>query len=185
MDKLKVIVKRLLSYRKSDWDLKDYPIRIRQRKPNEEDIGGRLKQIRWSAQIINWWQIAGHGNTRDEALENLRNSFDNFCSNHDVLPRPGSGLPLEFASSDRVSQYEDIAAEFFEKILELDYSECFISDESSLWDFHADEDNKEFEKKIESVYGIDVSDIESGNLVAIFQRISEKRTHNKGVERAG
>jgi len=185
MDQLKAIAKRILSYGKSDWDLTDYPIRIRQQKPADEDMEGRLKLIPWSVQIINWWQMGGSGETKDEALANLRTCFDNYRSSHDYIPRPGTGAPLEFASSEHLGKYEDIAEEFFERILDLDYSECFITDESSLWHFHAGDDNIEYEKKIKSAYGVDVSDIESGVLVEIFQRISEKSTHNKGVERTG
>jgi hypothetical protein len=46
-----------------------------------------------------------------------------------------------------------------------------VTDESSLWDFHSEETNEEYHRKIMEVYGTDVSDIESGNLVRIFERI--------------
>ena len=37
---------------------------------------GRLEPIKWIAQIINWWQMAGHGDTREKALASLRANFN-------------------------------------------------------------------------------------------------------------
>ena len=50
------------------------------------------------------------------------------------------------------------------------------SDESSLWDFHVESDNSRLNAKIMEVYGVDVSDIQSGRLAAIFERIVQSRT---------
>jgi hypothetical protein len=44
-------------------------------------------------------------------------------------------MAVIFASSDNVDDYEEIAREFVNTIFELDYDECFISDESTLSDF--------------------------------------------------
>jgi hypothetical protein len=33
---------------------------------------GRLKPVIWSAQIINWWQMPGHGDTEADAIANLK-----------------------------------------------------------------------------------------------------------------
>jgi hypothetical protein len=38
-------------------------------------------------------------------------------------------------------------------------------DESSLWDFHGDESNEALPTKIKEVYGVDVSDIRSGEII--------------------
>ena len=175
MDKIRALIKRIASYGKAEWVFSDYPIRIKNQDPIESKLGGRLQLIPWTAQIINWWQMGGHGNSKEEALENLRSNFESFRQNHAELPRPGTGLPIEFASADLVSKYEHLAGDFFDKILDLNYDECIISDESSLWDFHSEESNATYYKKIESKYGIDVSDIEDGNLVSIFQRINENK----------
>ena len=42
---------------------------------------------------------------------------------------------MVFAETDRMSDLEDEAMEFFEKVLDMDYGECFVSDESALSDF--------------------------------------------------
>lgn len=80
---------------------------------------------------------------------------------------------IELASTLEVDKFESIASGFFPKILDMDRNDCLITDESSLWDFHGKESNAPFYSKILEAYGIDVSDVDSGNLAKIFQRISE------------
>jgi hypothetical protein len=90
------------------------------------------------------------------------------------LPRPGAGLPIEFASAEQVSRYDDIAEDFFRRVLGMDYRDCWISDESSLWDFHGEESNEHLHEKVWEAYRVDVSSIENGNLVKIFERIENR-----------
>jgi hypothetical protein len=47
----------------------------------------------------------------------------------------------------------------------------WISDESSLWDFHIEETNAQLVEKIDRIYGVDASDISNGNLAEDFDRI--------------
>ena len=49
---------------------------------------------------------------------------------------------------------------------------AWISDESRLWDFHSEETNDALYAKIEEVYGVNVSDIESAKLSEILERIA-------------
>ncbi len=175
MEQLHAWLKRLLSYRKGAWTLEDYPVRLRKQDVAALEQPGRLKPIVWSAQIINWWQIAGHGDTKEEAVANLRASFANFRDSHDTLPRPGTGAPLEFASSDLIERHEELARDFMTRIVDQNYDECFISDESSLHDFHADSTNDEYYRKIALVYGVDVSDVDGARLGLMFERISSHR----------
>jgi len=170
---LKAGAKYLLSFTKTDWQLTDYPIRFRHFDVG--DTGGRLKQFPWFAQIINWWQMGGFGDTKQEAYVDLQNKFGEIKSNGKTLPRPGTGLPIEFASTDRIRSFDDIADDFFRRVLDMNYRECFISDESTLWDFHTEESNEHLHKRIWDAYRVDISDIENGNLVKIFERL-ENRT---------
>jgi hypothetical protein len=170
MWKIKSWLKYFLSFSKSDWKFGDYPIRANYQKVDSTESQGRFTPIPWTAQIINWWGMFGHGNTKEEALSDLQNKFEKYKLTH-TLPRPGTKVPIEFASSTDIDQYEHIAARFFEKILEMDYYECLVTDESSLWDFHSDETNEKLNRKILDVNEVDVSDIENGNLVEIFKRI--------------
>lgn len=161
---MKTITKFIGSFFKSDWKLKDYPIRYR--KQNVEEYP-------WMAQIINWWVISGLGKTQQEALEDLRCKFNLYKENNEKLPRPGTKVPLKYASTEQVDRYKDIAKDFLEKTLKLNYDECFLSDQSSLWDFYT-EMPEEVKKVIYEVYGVDISDIKDGSLVEIFRRIKNR-----------
>ena len=89
---------------------------------------------------------------------------------------------IKFASTEKIDRYEYLLPDFFIDVLNMDYYEdaVFISDGSSLWDFttalQGPKSNKAeitlFQARIEETYGVDVSDIEDGNLVKIFERIS-------------
>jgi hypothetical protein len=57
-------------------------------------------------------------------------------------------------------------------VLNLDWA--FISDESSLWDFHEAKTNEALIARIKEVYGVDVSDIESAKLPEILERIAKE-----------
>jgi hypothetical protein len=161
----------LASAFKHEWTIDDYPIRTLFRPGSESQRSSRLKTIPWSASVINWPAMSGCGNTRDEAVDVLHKNFDRFKAENSKLPRPGTKVPLEFAASQRVGQHSELAKDFFKRILEVDWA--WISDESSLWDFHGDETNDELVGKIHRIYGVDVSDISNGNLADIFDRIAK------------
>ncbi len=115
--------------------------------------------------------MSGSGNTRLEALEEVRKNFDRFKATKRRLPRPGTKVPIEFAARDRVGQHPELAKDFIQRVLEVDWA--WVSDESSLGDFHGDETNEKLIDKIRRIYGVDVSDISSGNLADIFDRITK------------
>jgi hypothetical protein len=125
----------------------------------------------WTALVINWPGISGSADSRQRAIEELRKNFDRFKATRPSLPRPGTRVPIEFAATERVGQHSELATDFIRRVLDLDWA--WISDESSLWDFHGDETNKSLTDKIERVYGVDVSDVSSGNLADIFDRIRD------------
>ena len=58
------------------------------------------------------------------------------------------------------------------RVLELKWA--WISDESSLWDFHQDETNDPLVSRIKELYDVDVSDIRSARLSEILERIATK-----------
>jgi hypothetical protein len=78
----------------------------------------------------------------------------------------------EFAARHRIDQHPEIEKDFIRRIPELPWA--FISDESSLWDFHHDLTNEAFVEKIRAVYGIDVSDIPKCSIADILDRIARK-----------
>lgn len=158
------------SFFKRSWDLTDYPVRVREFEA-QEPRGRFGTPFTWSAQVINWWTMSGQGYSRAEALANLEKSFAAFKALPKSLPRPGSRVPFEFATTERLAKHEALVADFIERIFGP-YEAYFVSDESSLWDFHERESNDFLHEKILEVYGVDVSDIESGLIADILDRIA-------------
>jgi hypothetical protein len=171
---LKAFSKYLLSFFKTNWTLEDYPVRFRHFRVDESGARRRLTPVPWMARVINWPLMFGHGQTKEEAYADLKRHFEEYKGQSKTLPRPGTRVrpEIELAPTVEIEPYEPLAGEFFEKVLAMNYGECLVTDESSLWDFHGEETNEEYHRKIVEVYGVDVSDIESGNLVQIFKRIS-------------
>jgi hypothetical protein len=169
--------KWFLSLFKRDWEVSDYPIVIRENEIDPSYVGTRLRQHRYSAQIVNWWVVSGVGDTRAEALQKLEKMFANMkaerAKDRKQLPRPGAHVPIEFASRERVDAHAALAEDFVRRVLNLDWA--WISDDSSLWDFHSSDDNQELIAKINELYGVDVSDIESAKLWQILDRIASSR----------
>jgi len=90
---------------------------------------------------------------------------------------PLKGKKIELAPTTGVNMFGRIFEEFMEKIFDFVPGEYLISDESSLYDFTGFDkyDLNDIQKRIRDVYSLDVSDIESGNLLEIFKRIHNKR----------
>ena len=171
--------KLLLSYRKRTWDLTDYPVVIRNR--NTSNLGyptPRLVQHRYAAHVVRWWGLVGNGNTPQDAMRDLALSFERNRSKRQregrPLPRPGTFVPMDFAPQDRVKAHPELTHDFVRRVLGMEWA--WVSDSSSLSDFHASETNDALNLKIKEVYGVDVSDIESGNLSKILDRIAATRS---------
>jgi hypothetical protein len=84
---------------------------------------------------------------------------------------------IEVASTSGIELYDDIAEEFMLRILGFEPDEYLITDESSLRDFVGVDDPElaAIHRKIRGVYAVDVSDLESGNLLEIFERLRQPR----------
>ncbi len=159
------------SFAKTDWELQDYPISTRMQEL-DLNLPARFTQHQYLARVLGWHIDAG-GASKTEALNALGEQFaqrkKDWLEKGKPLPRPGAHVPIEFAPRERVSACRKLAEDFTHRILGLE--EAWISDESSLWDFHFEEMNEEMLAKIREVYGVDVSDIESARLWEIFERI--------------
>jgi hypothetical protein len=170
---ISVLTKYLKSLLKNDWAIDDYPVRLKLLKKHLPlDINAKP----WVAQIINWWTIAGLGDSREEALRGLAESFESYKSTHDVLPRPGVQAPIEYVSTERVDKYEKIAVDFFKNILNIDYYNCWISDESSIYDFRFEING--INPKIKAFYGFELGENDPGKLCDIFEKIEKRRARN-------
>jgi hypothetical protein len=127
---------------------------------------------KYAARIVNWWALTGLGETEDEARENLRAALSEQAKRRQ-LPRPGVKVPIQFASVDEISRFEALATDFFPAILGHELNQCFVSDESSLMDFGGEWPN--YCSRVLLRYKVDISDMEPGNLVRVFERIDAHR----------
>jgi hypothetical protein len=96
------------------------------------------------------------------------------------------------SDTDKIDIYEDIARDFLKKIFDINYDECFISDESALSDFAGCNIPEDFviEKgnlkecyaagrehtlqKINENYGLEVDPYDY--LITVFEKIRLQRT---------
>jgi hypothetical protein len=173
-NQIRALWKYCLSFRKADFELTDYPISFRTQEPDPASPyhSSRFKFHRHVASIVKW-NLTGTGDSREEALVSLKKTFSEAKAKRvelgESLPRPGSRVPIRFAPQGRVRANPELAEDFIHRVLELDWA--LISDGSSLWDFHTEETNDAFIAKIRSIYGVDVSDIESAKISEILERI--------------
>lgn len=151
----------------------DYPVSVRKQEL-DSDLPPRLTQHLYLARVLGWHIDAG-GASKSDAMNALGEQFakrkSDWLDMGRTLPRPGVFVPIEFASQERVNAHNELAEDFTHRILELPWA--WISDKSSLWDFHFEETNDALLERIKEVYGVDVSDIASARLCEIFERIAE------------
>ena len=74
-NKIRAWFKWCLSLLKRDWKLSDYPISVREHEIEPSDVGTRLKQHRYTAQIVNWWVISGGGDKSPKPFKNYKIMF--------------------------------------------------------------------------------------------------------------
>ena len=146
MKQLKALLKYLSSFFKSEWKFEDYPLETWENPNAEQD------DIKFGAGFTNWSLFAAHGSSISEAIENLKNNLLEYTKENQ-LPRPGSKVPIQFAETNKVQQHEEIAIDFFDKIVGMSYYDCFISNFTTLFEFDLDE--KESIERIKEEYGIE------------------------------
>ena len=81
--------KYCLSFRKTTWELSDYPVVIREQKM-DLDLGldlPRFEQQRYLARVVKWWVLNGGGNTPKEVMQDLAVHFEEIGR---VANAPGS-----------------------------------------------------------------------------------------------
>jgi hypothetical protein len=168
--------KYALSFRKNDWGLHDYPLWMRQQEPSPPDAPVRIRTRPFVVSIVNW-HLAGTGDSAQEALADLEQSFEKVKSERrragEGQPRPGQRVPVQFASSARIDAHGELAQDFVERVLGLPWA--FLSDESDLWDFHEDATNEAYVQRILAVYGVDVSDPGDARIADILDRIAAEK----------
>jgi hypothetical protein len=164
--------KYLLSFRKSDWELEDYPVLVRRQNDTNTAWGDevRFTSSAYIARVVNWTGLDGFGSTRKEALDDLRIRFRSACERRKAKPRPGTDVPIQFAPQERIDARKELAQQFVRDVLGTEWA--LLTDESSLWHFALGGSLDEYYAKIEILYGVDVRDVPDGNIAKILNRIS-------------
>ena len=173
MDRLRALWKRLLSHTKSDWTLRDYPLRFVDQSSLSSDLPESAGFPRYRVDIIGWHTMTGVGGSPEAAMADLRSGFEQYRREHD-LPRPGTDVPLAFAPVDRIDAQQAIVDRILVGALGLDSADVFVSDESSLHDFGlAEEELARSQERIERMFDVDISHIDRSNLADIAEHIAE------------
>ncbi len=163
----------IFSLFKREWRLEDYPVDFVEQDQTPFGIPPERMNIpRWRADIVGWPQLSGTGADKSEAFEDLRVKFEMRRASPETMYRPGTSHQpdIQFGADLVVSEYPKLRDEFITEILGLSWA--WMSDESSLWDFHEGLTNEPFYVKIEERYHVDVRDIANANIAAILQKIA-------------
>lgn len=151
-------------------------MRTRPNGGNPATRNPKLPQVEFEycAQVINWWTVTGLGHTPEEAVRALSAAFELRKQNIDSLPRPGTRVPLRFASDSIVRAHDTLARDFFMRILGVEKDKFYISDSSSLEDcIWPDGDLRPTFDKIRQVYGVDVSDVPNATIAQILVKLDQ------------
>lgn len=167
---IKAKVKLLMSYRKTSWELADYPILYKYQDESDEN------SPKWVAQIINWWLVIGSGDTKAEAYESLEKCFNERKESGSRMPRPGVLVPMEFAPVEKLDKYWEVASKIILEVCRYDPNGIIVTDGSQLSDFPGD--LHEYYEKIIKIFGVDVSHIKDSNIADISEYISNKKLKN-------
>jgi len=169
MVQIKALIKFILSFFKNNWEINDYPIRLRLQK-NAPD------NSKYFYQIINWWTVTGLGATKEEAFNNLITAFNDQVMNKGYKPRPGKEQKIKFVSTSIIDENYELVEHFLKTIIGFkEDSPVFISDESSLWDFTFKNDINKYYDKIKNVYKIDLKEKNIDKIADIILIIKKNR----------
>lgn len=137
------------------------------------------EEARWSALVLNWPGPVELGSTEQQAradlAANLRAIAARRRAEGKAMPRPGTGLPIEFASTARVEADRALFNEFITKALGFGPDDpVFISDESSICDFGDDKRVHEIRANIQEHFGVALDRPEPVRIADILEAIRAK-----------
>jgi hypothetical protein len=92
--KLSAIWKFILSFRKSQWKIDDYPLRYCFQDNQEIDIPS------YYVEVIGWKEMIGFGDSREQAYQYLSRKLEQRSLSFGFLPRPGTTVPVESKERD-------------------------------------------------------------------------------------
>ncbi len=174
MTRLLVYRKWLMSFLRSPWTVDDYPVVYREQieTVDDQEIHRGITPPRWAAHIVKWPLLIGLGETRQEAREELDRHIRTYIGTRGVAPRPGTFVAPTYAPNDKIRRYSEIADRLFREVLEFEPEHVgHIADSWSLSFLKNVNPVSEYQSRIRHVFGVDVSDIEDGNIGDICERI--------------
>jgi hypothetical protein len=87
---------------------------MRSQDVTADSASSRLRPYRYVAQIVNW-SLVGGGETPEGAMQELAANFEKAAAERRQqgtrLPRPGTTVPMQFASRERINAHEELAAD--------------------------------------------------------------------------
>ncbi|MGY5851999.1 MAG: hypothetical protein RTU92_00360 [Candidatus Thorarchaeota archaeon] len=171
-------IRRFSKIKKTHYTLDDFfklfTITLRrqftQRKPYPDTVPF-TETVR--VELVGWKDMYGEGMTVEEAYGNLEKSFMDYSENNESTPEPIDFMigSVYEERSDWWKQVGALASDFLPRIVGHKYEDCYITVYSDVYDFVASKEWDEIPIRIQSEYGVDISDIEDGNLLRIFDKI--------------
>lgn len=92
--KLASLHKFLLSFRKTQWHIEDYPLRFCFQDNQDIDIPS------YFVEIIGWRSMIGFGDSRKEAYDYLSRKLEERSLQFGLLPRPGTTVLIDSHETD-------------------------------------------------------------------------------------
>ncbi len=110
--------KRALSYRKQLWEFEDYPIVVR--RQIFDDVPDYAEhESRYWARVLGWL-IDETAPNKSEALAKLRDRYQVRkqlrIEKGESIPRPGTKVPVQFASQERINARRELADDFIHRV---------------------------------------------------------------------
>ena len=125
---LLALFKYLASMGKGDFSISDYPLRYQY-----QGLGTSKKLTPWIVRIVGWEVMSGLGDTKPQALQDLKIRLDEYKKSNVSLPRPGTKVPLRFASTELIGCFPlSFIDDFLKSIFGIETA--LVTDESSLFD---------------------------------------------------
>ena len=164
----------LASFFRANWEPEHYPIELRLQKDVPPEAA-------WAARVPTWPGPIGFGATKSEArtalLKNLRDIAMARRKNGMSMPRPGTRVPIEFASTARVQSVPDLLEDFTVHVLGFGPADpVFISDASSVSDFGDENCVAEIRQRIKDRYGVVVTEPEPVLIADVLDRIRARHS---------
>ncbi|MGA7886621.1 MAG: hypothetical protein WCA44_12830 [Acidobacteriaceae bacterium] len=166
-----------LSFLRKDWQLSDYPVRVRPFATQPDPPGSRWHTPRYEA-MIEGWHLFGLGDTKEEARSQLAAAFARAKAGPSLIPRPGVLVPFDFASTERIDAHGALVDDFLDRVFGI--KAAWVSDLSGIWEFCIGEPEQIYLDKIREIYGVDCSDLAHAPLVDILDRIAARRNSGSG-----